>query len=107
VRVFNLTPQSLVYRGRSIPPYGSEEIAVAFIPNRDLALQKAGVLSFGSLPNGWKPPEPKPEPLQQAATLLKEFIKAELAAPGILREAFPAEEVQIADKLDTSFKKKK
>ena len=107
MRVFNLTDQTLVYGGRSIAPYGSEEVAIDFIPNRDLALQKAGVLSFSSLPKGWSKPEPKPDPLQRAGTLLKEFIKEELAAPGLLREALPAEEVQIADKLDTSFKKKK
>lgn len=105
MKVFNLTPQSLVYGGRTIPPYGSEEIAVAFIPNRDLALQKAGVLSFGSLPSDWKKPEPKPDPVQQTAPV-GEPIKAELNSPVVLRETFP-EEVQIADKLDMSFKKKK
>lgn len=94
MRVFNLTDQSLVYGGRTIAPYGSEEVAIDFIPNRDLALQKAGVLSFGSLPKGWTKPQPKPSPLENPQ-VVKEVVaafKAALDAPSMARSAFKVEE---------------
>jgi hypothetical protein len=97
VRVFNLTDQTLVYGGRSIAPYGSEEVAIDFIPNRDLALQKAGVLSFGSLPKGWSKPEPKPDPVRPVETPKA----APIEVPLLIEEPAPQE------KLDNSFKKKK
>lgn len=66
--VFNLTTSHLDYRKRTIAPYGSAQYDMDFIPDRDLALAKAGVLAFDALPVGWSrpvvvsPPEPAPAP---------------------------------------------
>jgi hypothetical protein len=56
MRVFNLSPQEVTYKGRRIPPNGgsAEFPTLSFIPDRDLALQEARILSFGSLPKWWK-----------------------------------------------------
>lgn len=61
MRVYNLTDQRVDYRGKLIPPYGSEEFDIDFIPNRDLALAKNKMLAFGALPKGWVKPQPKVE----------------------------------------------
>lgn len=57
MKVFNLTDQIVDYRGKVIPPYGSEEYDITFIPDRDRALEKNGILSFGALPKWWRKPE--------------------------------------------------
>jgi hypothetical protein len=65
MKVFNLTDQRVDYRGKLIQPYGSEEYDLTFIPDRDRALEKNGILSFGALPKWWRKPEqrsPAPEP---------------------------------------------
>lgn len=105
MRVFNLTDQTLVYGGRSIAPYGSEEVAIDFIPNRDLALQKAGVLSFGSLPKGWSKPEPKPDP--KPINLYADTVQVVSSAVSLSVKETQAEETLPSDKFETSFKKKK
>lgn len=54
--VFNLTHSPISFRKRVIPPNGgSLEFPELneFIPDRDKALEKAKVLSFGSLPKWW------------------------------------------------------
>ena len=61
MQVFNLTNQPVDYRGKLIAPYGSAEFDIRFIPERDLKLESAGILSFGTLPRGWSKPQPKPE----------------------------------------------
>lgn len=101
MRVFNLTDQPLVYGGRTISPYGSEEVSIDFIPNRDLALQKAGVLSFGSLPKGWSKPRPKPDPAPPVVPV--EAPKTEAVEPPVPERLDSA----VLEKLDPSFKKKK
>lgn len=56
MKVFNLTDKTVVFRGRPIPPNGGfVEIpgADSFVPDRDLRLSMAKVLSFGSLPKWW------------------------------------------------------
>lgn len=56
MKVFNLTERYIDYRRKVLPPYGSQDYDMDFIPDRDLGLQKAGVLAFGSLPPGWSRP---------------------------------------------------
>lgn len=53
--VYNLTSGPVVYKGRKLPPNGgSADIRdMSFIPNRDLELEKARILSFGKLPQWW------------------------------------------------------
>lgn len=104
MRVFNLTDQPLMYGGRTIPPYGSEEVSLDFIPNRDLALQKAGVLSFGSLPRGWAKPSPKPEPtVSSLPVVVVDTPKTEAVEPPVTEKL----DLAVLEKLDSSFKKKK
>lgn len=67
--VFNLTGDYLDYRKKTIPPYGSMSFDLDFIPDRDLALAKAGVIAIGSLPPGWVRPSTKVEPVQEVVKL--------------------------------------
>jgi hypothetical protein len=55
VKVYNLTAAEVTYKGRRIPPNGGcvDFKDLAFVPNRDLELQDAKVLAFGSLPHWW------------------------------------------------------
>ena len=59
MRIFNLTDGTVDYKGKSIRAYGSVDIDVQMIPDRDAALEKAGILAFGTLPVGWRRPEPE------------------------------------------------
>lgn len=72
MRVFNLTQQILVYRGRDIGPNGgfADFTELPFVPERDLQLAVDGVISFETLPVGWTPfvPEPDPEPEKKEET---------------------------------------
>lgn len=107
MKVYNLTDQTLHYAGRAIPPYGFEDIDVQFIPNRDLELQKKGVLSFGSLPIGWSRPQPKPDPIPTPdEVIIPVSIPRELP---VAHEVLPPakEEIEVTEKVDTSFKSKK
>lgn len=73
MKVFNLTDKDIDYRGHLLKAYGSREYPdLSFIPNRDMTLQDAKVLSFGSLPVGWAPPAPKPEPETPRVIAVKE-----------------------------------
>lgn len=56
--VYNLTPKTLLFMGRPIPPSGGsrdypELDNGGFIPTRDLQLEKDKVLAFGKLPYWW------------------------------------------------------
>ena len=53
--VYNLTNGEVTYKGKKVPPNGgSVNIPdLSFIPNRDLELEKARILAFGSLPRWW------------------------------------------------------
>lgn len=52
MRVFNLTPETKIYKGKPIPPDGGsvDFPTLDFIPNRDRMLEEKKVLAFGSLP---------------------------------------------------------
>ena len=97
MRVFNLTDQRVDYRGKVIPPYGSEEYDLGFIPDRDKTLEKKGMLAFGALPKWWRKPEPKPSlppaVVKAAKEVGKEIIKA-LKEPGLTRQVLAVEEVK-------------
>jgi hypothetical protein len=57
VRVFNLTKSRLDFRGRVIPADGGfldyPELDT-FIPDRDKALARSGIISFGTIPPAWQ-----------------------------------------------------
>jgi hypothetical protein len=119
MRVFNLTDQRVDYRGKLIPPYGSEEYDLDFIPDRDRQLEKAKMLAFGALPKWWRKPEPKPDPLKAAVNLVTDFVKEELSRPGkdrqfvserkneVLKTEVAVEALKVDDKAEVSFKKMK
>lgn len=52
MRVFNLTPKPLDYRGVQLAANGGSHDFrdMAFVPNRDRALVEKKILSFGNLP---------------------------------------------------------
>lgn len=77
MRVFNLTSQNIDYRNVSIPAYESRDVDVSFIPDRDRVLEKNGILSFGSLPKGWKKPVVKEPAVVVPKLGLKELPKVE------------------------------
>jgi len=99
VKVFNLTDKHVDYRGRTMPGYGmSEHADLKHVPDRDLALQDAGILAFGSLPKGWSKPEPVPEPTPDELAMkevpakkasdvvkLEETVKVEVKIPAEAR----------------------
>lgn len=59
MKVYNLTTSDYTYKRVIIPANGGcVDIPMDFIPNRDLKLQKAGVLAFGALPKYWTPAKP-------------------------------------------------
>lgn len=62
MKVFNLTDKPIAYRHKTLAAYASSDFDITNVSDRDLALQKAGLLAFGSLPRGWKKPEPIPVP---------------------------------------------
>lgn len=106
MRVFNLTDQRVDYRGKLIPPYGSEEYDLSFIPDRDKMLEKRGMLAFGALPKFWKKPEPpKPAPAKP--------VKVEVKAQVEVKKELPEEEVKaveapkVEERVEMSFKKKR
>ncbi len=76
MKVFNLTPTEIVYRKKGIPAFGSMDfLDLKEIPDRDLALQASGMLSFGALPKGWKRPVPVLPVPATPAPVLKEVPK--------------------------------
>lgn len=109
MRVFNLTDQTVDYRGRHIQAYGSVEITdISFIPNRDRFLADRGMLAFGNLPVGWKKPEPKmvvppPAPVETVKVKLSETVKVEASPMRVIE--LPAMEAPKEENRD--FKKKK
>lgn len=78
MKVYNLTQQQLEFHGFSIPPNGGWREVPAldvFVSDRDLEMARRGVISFTSLPPGWRPvgmvppakpvtPEPPAKPAQ-------------------------------------------
>ena len=52
MRVFNLTSETKIYKGKPIPPDGgsADFPTLSFIPNRDRELEQKKVLAFGALP---------------------------------------------------------
>jgi len=73
MRVYNLTTDVVVYKGRQIPPNGEslEFGDLSFVPNRDLALENARVISFGRLPDWWSATKVKlPPTLPQVAVVI-------------------------------------
>lgn len=88
MRVFNLTKTDHVYKGRTIPPNGgSLEYGEIFVPDRDLALEKAGILAFGKLPTNWKPAAPI-QILQPSSTVeVKPVVETKLEAVAKVVEA--------------------
>lgn len=83
--VFNLGMTELVYRGRTIPPNGGalDYADLSFIPDRDRANR---LLSFGSLPKGWKRAEPK---VIEAPATVAPVVAAPAVASAV--EAAPVE----------------
>lgn len=83
MKVFNLTEQYVDYRKKTLPPFGSLDYDMDFIPDRDLGLQKAGVLAFGALPKGWtKPAPPMPAPVVPPAPKAAPPKPFEVVSPG-------------------------
>lgn len=80
MRVFNLTGQTIDFRGVSIPAYDSRDIEISFIPDRDRVLEKNGILAFGALPKNWKRPVEK-APVVAPKLGLKELPKVEKEDP--------------------------
>lgn len=100
--VYNLTTHPIVYRDRTLSPEGSFDFKdMKFIPERDQALVKAGVLSFGSRPKGWKPFKPAPPAAIPVPTAVPVVQKAKAV------ETLSAEEVAVEEKVDFGVKKKK
>ncbi len=56
MRIFNLTADTIVYKGYKIPPNGGvlNLPQLEFIPDRDRLLETRGVLAFGRLPKDFK-----------------------------------------------------
>jgi hypothetical protein len=56
MKVFNLTEKMIDYRGKTLPPGGSQEFPEldVFVPTRDRELERQHVLAFGELPSWWK-----------------------------------------------------
>jgi hypothetical protein len=78
MRVYNLTDKVLDFRGKKISPKGGsmEYGDLTYIPTRDRALEVAGIISIGSLPEGWKKePEVLPEESQKVEA--REEVKVE------------------------------
>lgn len=107
MKVFNLTDRDIDYRGRLLGPYQSADYDIGFLPDRDLALQKAGVLAFGSLPKGWVKPAPKPEPVAPLAVQAKPVAPKTVAAPVSEVKVADAVEVKLVDKAEEKDWKKK
>lgn len=102
MKVFNLTEQYVDYRKKTLPPYGSLDYDMDFIPNRDQELQKAGVLSFGSLPPGWSRPMPVVDlPLPAVP------VEAPVALPVVLPVSNPGPSSKVEFASDKEEKKSK
>lgn len=110
MRVFNLTDQRVDYRGKLIPPYGSEEYDLDFIPDRDRQLEKSKMLAFGAIPKWWRKPAPVIDPAPTAvatkvdtkvATKVATEVKTEMKA------VVAVEEPKVEDKVEVNFKKMK
>lgn len=77
MKVFNLSEKDLDYRGKKIAANGGSQMYadLKFIPNRDLQLEKNGVIAFGTLPAGWQPKVRKsvapPPPVPAAPQVIK------------------------------------
>lgn len=52
MRVFNLSSQAVIYKGKTIPPGGGhiDYPSLDFVPDRDRALETKRVLAFETLP---------------------------------------------------------
>ena len=110
MRVYNVTQGEITYRGKKIPPNGGsvEFQDITFIPNRDLALQDAKMLAFGSLPKWWK----VEQALKTKAPVAAQVVAAVVAQPGVPNangDIFPEKkivittsEVGVSDKLSMS-----
>jgi hypothetical protein len=98
VKVFNLTNKHIDYRGKTMGPYGmSDHPDLKHVPTRDLAMAEAGTLAFGSLPKGWKKPEPTPEPTpaEKAAVGKKKVEPAKKAIDVVKLEETAKVEVKV------------
>ena len=91
MRVYNLSQGEITYKGKKIPPNGgsAEFQDLTFIPNRDLALQDAKILAFGSLPKWWK--------VEQAlkATVPVAAVVTKPGAPNKNGDVFPEKKIVI------------
>ena len=85
MKVFNLTNSSLIFRGQNIGPGDSFDFKELdrFIPDHDKKLAVAKVISFGSLPKGWKKkpaiPQKKVEAAAKAAQPTQEVVVEEVS----------------------------
>lgn len=108
MRVFNLTDQRVDYKGRTLPPYGSEEFDLSFIPDRDRGLEKAKILAFGALPKNWHRPKPPPEPVP--AKMVAERTPEKTVQVWAAEKLEVAEEAKVEPKVEEKqefFKKNK
>lgn len=93
MKVFNLTERHIDYRGKTMGPYGSSDHPdLKHVPARDLAMAESGMLAFGSLPKGWKKPEPVVAP---APVVEKKVLEAKKPADVVKLEETTKVEVKI------------
>lgn len=102
MRVYNLTTKDMEYRKKRIPPNGGfkDFPGLTFISDRDRALEKAGVIAFGSLPKYWKPK--KSVPVKVVAPVEKKQESAKASIVEVLTDKTVTEE-----ELSFSYKKEK
>lgn len=103
MRVYNLSDRVQVYKGKPLAPNGGYgEFQLSYIPPRDLNNKN---LAFGSLPDGWKPAQPKEEPAPVVRNGLVE-MQPEAVAVEAVPEA-PAAETAVEESSGSRWNKKK
>lgn len=98
--VFNLTDRPIAYRNRTIPPEGQFDFKdMDFVPDRDKALEKSKILSFGSRPSWWRSSKP--------AALTVAQVEAATPKTASLEVASFSTEVQLEERVELGYSKKK
>lgn len=99
--VFNLTDRPIAYRNRTIPPEGQFDFKdMEFVPDRDKALEKSKILSFGSRPSWWRSSKPSALTVAQVEATKVRPVEAAIVLP-------VTDEVAVEEKVEFGFHKKK